>query len=75
MESNVFNKVEPEIRLRLVQSVIDRINEYGDEYVFKLMSLNSTYMVTKTKEVTGPRNMEDLKLPSNIKICKTVLPS
>jgi len=74
MKNNHLSAVEPSRRSKLVQDVIDRINECGEKYMLELNKLNKTYTVNRSKEVICPRKFEDLNLPKNIKISKTVLP-
>lgn len=59
---------------QIVDEVINRINEYGDEYIEQLEQLNSGFLVTKYKKVDPPTR-NDFELPKGVKVKSTVYPN
>lgn len=57
----------------IVDEVINRVNEYGDEYIEQLETLNSGFPVTKYKKIEPPTK-RDFALPPNVKVRSTVYP-
>ena len=57
----------------IVDEVINRINEYGDEYIEQLETLNGGFPVTKYKRVEPPTK-RDFELPPGVKVKSTVYP-
>ena len=57
----------------LVDDVIMRIKEYGDEYKRELNKLNMNYPTEKYKRV--PRiDRDSFELPPNVKVSKSIFP-
>jgi len=56
----------------LVDEVINRIGEYGQEYTFELEQLNSRFPSTKYRRINSPTNIE---LPKGVKVQSTVYPN
>ena len=62
----------------IIDEVTNRVNEYGDEYIEQLETLNSGFPVTKYKKIEPPwalhlhqrsRNTKrDFELPPNVKL-------
>lgn len=75
MDSKYIKGISASERTKIVQSVIDRMNEYGDEYIEKLELINQEYLLKKNKSIGSPRKIEDLVLPPNVRISKTILPN
>lgn len=57
----------------IIDEVINRVNEYGDEYIEQLETLNSGFPVTKYKKIEPPTK-RDFELPPNVKVRSTVYP-
>ena len=55
----------------LVDDVISRLSEYGDEYAEKLMELNNEFEVTKMRRIERPRSMDDIEIPKGVRIKST----
>jgi SMC interacting uncharacterized protein involved in chromosome segregation len=55
----------------LVDDVISRLSEYGDEYAEKLMELNNEFEVTKMRRIERPRSMDDIEIPKGVRIRST----
>ena len=58
-------------RAQIVQDVMDRILEYGDDYVNELMSLNSNFEVKKHKRFESG----EFELPKGVKVRSTYRPN
>jgi hypothetical protein len=56
----------------IVDEVINRIGQYGEEYTYELEQLNSRFPSTKYKRVNSPTNIE---LPKGVKVQSTVHPN
>jgi hypothetical protein len=54
-------------RTELVDDVINRINEYGEEYMSALRQLNSDFEVKRYKRMERPRR-RDFELPKGVKV-------
>lgn len=61
-------------KAEIVDEVINRINEYGDEYIEQLESVNSGFPVTKYKKIEPP-SRKDFELPKGVKVRSTVYPN
>lgn len=57
----------------IIDEVINRIKEYGDEYFKQLETLNSRFPVTKYKRIEPPTKKE-FELPPGVKVKSTVYP-
>ena len=55
----------------LVDDVISRLSEHGDEYAERLMELNNEFEVTKMKRIERPRSMDDIEIPKGVRIRST----
>jgi hypothetical protein len=60
-------------RTELVDDVINRINEYGPEYMNALNSLNSEFPVERYKRMDKPRR-SDFELPKGVKVKSSYFP-
>ena len=60
-------------RTELVDDVINRINEYGNEYMNALNSLNSEFPVERYKRMDKPRR-NDFELPKGVKVRSSYFP-
>jgi hypothetical protein len=60
-------------RTELVDDVINRINEYGNEYMNALNSLNSEFPVERYKRMDKPRR-SDFELPKGVKVRSSYFP-
>ena len=60
-------------RTELVDDVINRINEYGNEYMNALNSLNSEFPVERYKRMDKPR-ISDFELPKGVKVRSSYFP-
>jgi hypothetical protein len=60
-------------RTELVDDVINRINEYGNEYMYELNSLNSKFPVERYKRMDKPRR-SDFELPKGVKVKSSYFP-
>jgi hypothetical protein len=60
-------------RTELVDDVINRINEYGPEYMNALNSLNSEFPVERYKRMDKPRR-SDFELPKGVKVRSSYFP-
>ena len=58
-------------KAEIIDEVINRVNEYGEEYIEQLQTLNSGFPVTKYKKIEVPTNV---KLPTGVKVKSTVYP-
>lgn len=56
----------------IVDEVVNRIGEYGDDYIYELEQLNSRFPSTKYKKINPPTTVE---LPKSIKVKSTVYPN
>ena len=56
----------------IVDEVINRVGQYGEEYTSELEQLNSKFPSTKYKRVNSPTNIE---LPKGVKVQSTVHPN
>lgn len=54
-------------RTELVDDVINRINEFGDEYITALNELNAEYPVKRYKRMERPRR-SDFELPKGVRV-------
>lgn len=61
------------VTTEIIDEVINRVNEYGDEYIEQLETLNSGFPVTKYKKME-PTTRKDFELPPNVKVRSTVYP-
>lgn len=61
-------------RAELVDDVINRINEFGDEYIIALNKLNYQFEPKRVRRIDRPKSMDDIKLPKGIKISKSIFP-
>jgi len=59
-------------KAEIIDGVINRIGQYGDEYIESLEGLNSAFPVTKYKKIEPSRNIE---VPKGVKIQSTVYPT
>jgi len=60
-------------RTELVDDVINRINEYGSEYMNALDSLNMDFPVERYKRMDKPRR-GDFELPKGVKVRSSYFP-
>ena len=60
-------------RTELVDDVINRINEYGNEYMNALNSLNSEFPVERYKRMDKPKR-SDFELPKGVKVKSSYFP-
>lgn len=60
-------------RTELVDDVINRINEYGNEYMNALNSLNMDFPVERHKRMDKPRR-NDFELPKGVKVRSSYFP-
>lgn len=58
----------------IVDEVINRVNEYGDEYIEQLETLNSGFPVAKYKKVE-PTTHRNIEVPKGVKVKSTVYPT
>jgi len=56
----------------VTQGVIDRVREYGEEYIESINELNSEFPVTKSKNVEPIRNVN---LPAGVRVGSTTYPT
>ena len=61
-------------KAEIIDEVINRLNEYGDEYLEQLEQLNSGFPVTKYKKIEPPTK-RDFELPPGVKVKSTVYPT
>jgi len=61
-------------KAEIIDEVINRLNEYGDEYLEQLEQLNSGFPVTKYKKIEPPTK-RDFELPKGVKVKSTVYPT
>jgi hypothetical protein len=59
-------------KAEIIDEVINRIGQYGDEYIESLEGLNSAFPVTKYKKIEPSR---DIEIPKGVKIQSTVYPT
>jgi hypothetical protein len=59
-------------KAEIIDEVINRVNEYGEEYIEQLQTLNSGFPVTKYKKVEVPTKVE---VPPGVKVKSTVYPT
>jgi SMC interacting uncharacterized protein involved in chromosome segregation len=55
----------------LVDDVINRLSEHGNEYAERLMELNDEFEVTKVKRIERARSMDDIEIPKGVRIKST----
>lgn len=58
-------------KTELVDDVINRLIEFGEEYETKLREFNSDFEVTKIRRLASPRSMDDIEIPKGVKIKST----
>lgn len=56
----------------IVDEVINRVGEYGEEYTSELEQLNNRFPSTKYRRISSPTNIE---LPKGVKVQSTVHPN
>jgi hypothetical protein len=56
----------------IIDDVINRIGEYGEEYLHELTELNNRFPSTKYTKISPPTSVE---LPKGIKLKSTVYPN
>jgi len=59
-------------KAEIVDEVINRVNQYGDEYIQELNLLNSKFPSTKYKKIESPVKAE---IPSGVRVKSTVYPN
>jgi len=59
-------------KAEIVNEVINRIGEYGEEYTYELEQLNSRFPSTKYRNIQPPTNIEHQK---GVKVQSTVYPN
>ena len=59
-------------KAEIIDEVVNRIGQYGDEYIQELESLNARFPSTKYKRVERPEKVE---VPQGVKIKSTVYPN
>ena len=55
----------------MVDDVINRLIEFGEEYESKLREFNKEFLVTKIKRIEPSRSMDDIEIPKGVKIRST----
>jgi|TARA_R110000868_G_scaffold403357_1_gene680529 hypothetical protein len=58
-------------KTELVDDVINRLIEFGEEYESKLREFNKEFKVTKIKRIEPSRSMDDIEIPKGVKIRST----
>ena len=58
-------------KTELVDDVINRLIEFGEEYESKLREFNKEFKVTKIKRIEPSRSMDDIERPKGVKIRST----
>lgn len=56
----------------IVDEVVNRIGQYGDDYIHELEQLNHRFPSTKYKKIDPPTNVE---VPKGVKVQSTVYPN
>jgi len=59
-------------KAEIVDEVVNRIGQYGEEYIQALNDLNSSFPVTKYKKIEPSRSVE---VPKGVKVQSTVYPT
>ena len=59
-------------KAEIVDEVINRIGEYGEEYVRAIEELNSKFPSTKYRRIENPREPQ---IPSGVRLRSTVYPN
>lgn len=59
-------------RSEMIDEVVNRINEYGEEYTQELIELNNRFPSTKYTKINPPTSVE---LPKGVKVRSTVYPN
>ena len=72
-DDNFVTGVAASKRTELVDDVINRINEYGNEYMNALNSLNMDFPVERHKRMDKPRR-NDFELPKGVKVRSSYFP-
>ena len=58
-------------KTELVDDVINRLIEFGEEYESKLREFNKEFKVTKIKRIEPSRSMDDIEITKWVKIRST----
>ena len=58
-------------KTELVDDLINRLIEFGEEYESKLREFNKEFKVTKIKRIEPSRSMDDIEIPKGVKIRST----
>jgi hypothetical protein len=56
----------------IVDEVVNRIGEYGDDYIYELEQLNNRFPSTKYTKISPPTSVE---IPKGVKVQSTVYPN
>jgi len=59
-------------KAEIIDEVINRIGQYGEDYIKSLNDLNSSFPVTKYKKIESPKN---ITVPQGVKVQSTVYPN
>jgi len=58
-------------KAEIVDEVVNRIGEYGEEYIHELTKLNNKFPSTKYRTISSPTNIQ---IPKGVKVQSTVYP-
>jgi hypothetical protein len=58
-------------RSEMVDDVINRLSEFGDEYADRLRELNNEFEPIRVKRVERPRSMDDIEIPKGVRLRST----
>jgi len=56
----------------IVDEVVNRIGQYGEDYIQELIELNNKFPSTKYRAISSPTNIQ---IPKGIKVQSTVYPN
>lgn len=56
----------------IVDEVVNRIGQYGEDYIQELIELNNKFPSTKYRTISSPTNIQ---IPKGIKVQSTVYPN
>lgn len=55
----------------MIDDVINRLSEFGDDYADRLRELNNEFEPLKVKRIERPRSMRDITLPPGVRVKST----
>lgn len=58
-------------KAEIVDEVVNRIGEYGEDYIQELIKLNNKFPSTKYRTISSPTNIQ---IPKGVKVQSTVYP-